>query len=155
TPGQTELIIPARTTTPILTLIVPILGLVQQVPAGTVAPRGTFPGPGTQFVNGTVQRLAAPGALNPFNPFNQDISDGSRGRLAEFGNRILRDETEAVLFTTGVKGENIAGHWNVDTSVTYSSIRDRARDRMSSASRFNEIVNANAAIFDPRNSRYV
>ena len=43
-------------------------------------------------------RIALPGeiatnvpvdAFNPFNPFNQIISGGSRARLAEFGNRLF------------------------------------------------------------------
>src|SRR5204862_290338 len=109
----------------------------------------------TTFINGTVQRMAAPGAFNPFNPFNQDISDGSRARLAEFGNRIIRNRTEAGLFSTGLKAENLGGHWNLDGNFTYSTIRDRARDRMNSASRFNEIIDANAAIFKPASGSYV
>jgi iron complex outermembrane receptor protein len=126
-----------------------------QVAAGSPAPAGTIPGPGTQFINGTVQRLAAPGAFNPFNRFNQDISDGSRGRLAEFGNRILRNETDAFMATTGLKGENVYGKWNFDASLSYSSIRDQTRHRMNSASRFNEIADATSPIFDPRSGAYI
>jgi iron complex outermembrane recepter protein len=155
TPGQPELVIPARTANPILTIVVPALGFVQQVAAGTPAPRGSFPGPGTQFVNGTVQRLAAAGASNPFNPFNQDISGGSRARLAEFGNRIFRNETDAFMVTSGLKAENFKGHWNFDASVSFSSITDHTRNRMNSGSRFNQIVNANSSIFDPRSGSYL
>jgi outer membrane receptor for ferrienterochelin and colicin len=118
-------------------------------------PAGTIPGPGTQFINGTVQRLAAPGAFNPFNPFNQDISDGSRGRLAEFGNRILRNETDAFMATTGIKGENLYGKWNFDASLSYSSIRDQTRHRMNSASAFNEVMDASSPIFNPRSGSYI
>lgn len=155
TPGQVEMIIPARTTNPILTIVDPFFGLIAQVPAGFRVLQGTIPGPGTAFINGTVQRLAAPTAVNPFNPFNQDIADGSRGRLSEFGNRIIRNETDAAMLAVGIKGENVLEKWNFDASFSYSSIRDQTRHRMHSASRFNEIVNANSAIFDPRSTSYV
>lgn len=153
--GQTELIIPARTASPILTLVNPFLGFVLQVPPGYVVPPGSFPGPGTQFVNGTAQRLAAPGAFNPNNPFNQDIADGSRGRLTEFGNRIIRNRTDAVMATAGLKGENIAGRWNFDGSFSYSAIRDRTRNSLVSASRFNDIVNANSPILNRTSSAFI
>ncbi|HVS53248.1 MAG TPA: TonB-dependent receptor [Opitutaceae bacterium] len=155
TPGQVTLVIPARTANPILTIINPLFGIVQTVAAGSRVPSGTVPGLGTQFVNGFVQRLAAPGATNPFNPFNQDIADGSRARLAEFGNRIIQDETSATLFTAGLKGENVAGRWNFDASISYSAIRDHSDLRMPSATRFNEIVNAASPIFDSRNSAFI
>lgn len=153
TPGKVELVIPARTDNPILTLVVPFVAVFQVAP-GTVAPAGSYPGPGTQIVNGRVQRLAAPGAVNPFNPFNQDIADTSRARLAEFGNRILRNETDAVMFTGGVRGENVLDRWNFDASFSYSSIADHTRQRLNSATRFNEMVNANSPIFDPRSPAY-
>ena len=153
--GQTELIIPARTPNPLLTLVNPFLGFVLQVPAGFVVPPGSFPGPGTQFVNGTAQRLAAPGAFNPNNPFNQDIADGSRGRLSEFGNRIIRNRTDAFMTTVGVKGDNLAGRWNFDGSFSYSSIRDETRNSLVSASRFNDIVNANSPIFNRGSSSFI
>jgi iron complex outermembrane recepter protein len=155
TPGQVEMVIPARTNDPILTLISPSLGLMLEVPAGFPALAGTIPGPGTRYINGTVQRLAAPGASNPFNPFNQDIADGSRGRLSEFGNRIIRNETDAVMATAGIKGENLLGRWNFDGSFSYSSIRDQTNHRLNSATRFNELVNARSPIFDPRSSSYI
>ena len=156
TPGQVDLIIPARTAAPILTVEIPVLGGSTTAPAGAVIIPGLyFAGPGTRFVNNTVQRLAAPGAFNPFNPFNQDISDDSRGRLVEFGNRIVRNATEAVMVTAGIKGENVAGKWNFDASLSYSSITDRTSSRFDSATRFNEVVNANSPIFDPRSPRYI
>lgn len=146
--GQTELVIPARTPNPLLTLVNPFIGLVLLVPPGYVVPPGSYPGPGTQFVNGTAQRLAAPGAFNPNNPFNQDIADGSRGRLTEFGNRIIRNRTDAVLAAAGLKADNVAGRWNFDGSFSYSSIRDQTRNSLVSATRFNDIVNAAAPIFN-------
>jgi hypothetical protein len=155
TPGQTGLVIPARTANPILTVINPFQGLLIPVSAGTSVPVGILPGPGTRIINGVVQRLAVTGAFNPFNPFNQDIADGSRGRLAEYGNRIIHNETEAVLAAAGLKGENVAGKWNFDASFSYSEIRDRTDNRMNSASRFNDSVNAASPIFDPRSPSYV
>jgi iron complex outermembrane receptor protein len=155
TPGQTELVIPARTANPILTVYFPALGILQQVAAGTAIPRGWIPGLGTQIVNGTAQRLAPAGATNPFNPFNQDIADTSRARLVDFGNRITRDKTDAFMFTSGIKGENIAGKWNFDAAFSYSSIEEHRRARMVSATRFNQVVNANSPIFNPQSPAYI
>ena len=43
-------------------------------------------------------RLDCPlNAFNPFNPFEQIISGGSRARLAEFGNRKIDSEVDAFL----------------------------------------------------------
>lgn len=155
TPGQTELVIPARTANPILTVYFPLFGILQPVAPGTAIPRGWVPGLGTKIVNGIAQRLAPAGATNPFNPFNQDIADTSRARLAEFGNRIIRNETRAAMFTTGIKGDNIAGRWNFDAAFSFSSIAEQRRARLVSATRFNEIVNAASPIFDPRSPSYL
>lgn len=155
TPGKSELVIPARTANPILTLIAPSLGIMQQVPAGVLAPAGTIPGPGTRIVNGRVQRIAAAGAFNAFNPFNQDIAGGSRARLAEFGNRLLAFETDALMIAAGIKAENVAGKWNFDLSFSHSAIDDKSHHRYASATRFNQIVNAGSALFDPRSAAYL
>ncbi|HYC71841.1 MAG TPA: TonB-dependent receptor [Opitutaceae bacterium] len=145
TSGQVQLIIPARTATPILTYN---LGGVQTtVAAGAAVPAGATPGPGTKFVNGMAQRLAPEGAFNPFNPFNQDISGGSRARFAEFGNRIFRNQTDAFMFATGIKGESIMDKWNADLNFSYSSIRDTSRNTLNSSSSFNRILNANDSFF--------
>ena len=45
----------------------------------------------------------SPDAYNPFNPFEQIISGGTRARLADFGNRLIDNENIAELFTVGVK----------------------------------------------------
>ena len=100
-------------------------------------------------------RAAVAGAYNPFNPFNIDITGGTRARLAEFGNRIFRNQTDATLITTGVKGENIAGKWNFDAGYSYSSIKDTSRNTLVSASRFNRLLNANDAFFQPGNPAYL
>jgi outer membrane receptor protein involved in Fe transport len=155
TPFQVDVVIPARTANPILTVINPFFGIMLDVPAGLPIPAGWIPGPGTRIANGTAQRLAAPGAVNPFNPFNQDISDSSRGRLVEFGNRVVRGETDALMASIGLKGENIAGKWNFDGSYNFSLIRDHTRSTMTSATRFNELVNANSPIFNPASGSFV
>src|SRR5436190_648689 len=46
-------------------------------------------------------------AFNPFNPFQQIISGGTRARLADFGNRLFDNETDAWLSTIGVKGDKL------------------------------------------------
>jgi hypothetical protein len=46
-------------------------------------------------------------AFNPFNPFNQIISGGTRARIFDFGNRLIDTENEAQLATIGVKGDNV------------------------------------------------
>jgi iron complex outermembrane receptor protein len=120
----TELVIPARTTSPL------------------AGPDGRT-------------RVAVAGAFNPFNPFNQDITGGSRARLAEFGNRIFRNQTDATLITAGLKGQNIVGKWNFDAGYSYSSIRDTSRNTLVSSSRFNRLLNANDAFFNPASSEYL
>lgn len=127
---------------------------------------GNFSGSGTELVipartasplvgpDGRA-RVAAAGAFNPFNPFNQDITGGTRARLAEFGNRIYRNQTDAMLITAGLRGENIAGKWNFDSGYTHSSIRDTSRNTLVSSSRFNRLLNANDSFFRPGSADYL
>jgi hypothetical protein len=150
--GQVELVIPARTSTPILTVIEG--GVPRQVAAGTAVPSGAIPGSGTKFINGLVQRAAVAGAFNPLNPFNQDITGGTRARFAEFGNRIYRNETDAFSIATGVKADRILGKWNVDVGYSYSQIKDTSRNSLDSISRFNRLVNAADSLFSPGSSDY-
>lgn len=142
TVGSAQLVIPARTSSPILTVIDRGTHEMRQVAAGSAIPANTEPGPGTRFTDGAVQRLATAGASNPFNPFNQDIAGGTRARLADFGNRLFHHRTEATRLTLGLKGENIAGEWNFDAGYSHSSIRDTTRRALVSASRFNRLLNA-------------
>ena len=52
------------------------------------------------------------------------ISGGSRARLAEFGNRLFDNETDAFLSTVGVKGDKLFdGTWGYDGVFRYSTIR--------------------------------
>src|SRR5438128_1212903 len=56
-------------------------------------------------------------AFNPFNPFEQIISGGTRARLAEFGNRLFDNETDAWLSTVGVRGDKLFdGTWGYDAA---------------------------------------
>lgn len=124
TPGQIEVVIPARTASPLPT------------------------------TDGRT-RAAPVGAYNPFNPFNEDISGSSRFRLAEFGNRILRDTSESFLATAGLRGQNILDKFNFDAGIRYSEIAARSNDKFVSASKFNQIMNANDPIFNPASPSYI
>lgn len=127
---------------------------------------GNFSGSGTELVipartpnplplaDGRA-RAAVAGAYNPFNPFNIDITGGTRARLAEFGNRIFRNETDAFLATFGLRGENVMDKWNFDVGLSYSEIQDTARNTLVSSSRFNRLMNANDPIFNPASSQFI
>ncbi|HVU23964.1 MAG TPA: TonB-dependent receptor plug domain-containing protein [Opitutus sp.] len=146
TPGQTTLVIPARTANPILTVI-DGSGAMSQIAAGTPLPDGYTTGPGTLVdVNGLVQRVAVAGAYNPNNPYNQDITDGTRFRMKEFGNRIFHDTNEAIMATLGVRGENIMDAFNFDAGFRYSEIAFRSKDTLVSTSKFNQVVNQNSTL---------
>ncbi|MBL9200027.1 MAG: TonB-dependent receptor, partial [Opitutaceae bacterium] len=155
TTGQTSLVIPARTANPTLTIIDLLTGQFLSVLSGFPVRVGMFPGPGTRFVNGTAQRLAPAGASNPFNPFNQDISGDSRGRLVELGNRLVRSRHDASMATAGIKADNVAGKWNFDAAIAASRVREVSRNRGTSATRLNEVLNAASPIFNPGSPRYI
>ncbi len=95
------------------------------------------------------------GAYNPNNPFQQVFSDGSRFRLAEFGNRVQEDDVDSFLGRVGVKGSDIAGKWFYDFGANYSRIEAKTKSNQASASRFNRILNANDPIFNPDSSEYI
>jgi iron complex outermembrane receptor protein len=96
------------------------------------------------------------GAFNPFNPFQQIISGGTRARLVEFGNRLLDRETNAFFSTLGVRGEKLfGGSWGYDASFRYSQIKNTSTDTLASASRFNRILNAADPIFDPTSAQFI
>ena len=89
-------------------------------------------------------------AFNPFNPFKQIISGGTRARIFDFGNRLIDTENEAWLATAGVKGDKVFGsNWGYDGAFRYSQIYTISQIQTASASRFNRIMNANDPIFDP------
>src|SRR5437762_3867787 len=88
-------------------------------------------------------------AFNPFNPFEQIISGGSRARLAEFGNRLFDNETDAWLSTIGIKGDKLFdGSWGYDTGFCYSQLKNIQTGINLSASRFNIILNKAVPLFD-------
>jgi iron complex outermembrane recepter protein len=127
TPGQSTIVIPARTPNPILTA--------------------------SETANG--RRTAAPGAFNPFNPFNQDISGGSRIRLAEWGNRVYRNRNTAFAVTGGIKFDNIMDKWNLDAGIRYGQIDNNGRAKLIATSRFLRALNANDPIFNPASPSYI
>ena len=95
-------------------------------------------------------------AFNPFNPFQQIISGGTRARLAEFGNRLFDNETDAWLSTIGIKGDKLFdGSWGYDTGFRYSQLKNIQTGQQVSISRFNRILNAADPIFDPNSSEFI
>ena len=96
------------------------------------------------------------GAFNPFNPFQQIISGGTRSRLAEFGNRNVDNETDAYFSTIGLKGDKLFdGSWGYTASFRYSQIKNTATGNRVSSSRFNRIMNAADPIFNPTSTQYI
>ena len=76
-------------------------------------------------------------AFNPFNPFEQIISGGSRARLAEFGNRLFDRETDAFLTTLGLKGDKLFdGNWGYDAAFRYSQVKNALTGTQVSIERF-------------------
>ena len=89
-----------------------------------------------------------PDAFNPFNPFNQIISGGSRARLLEFGNRLFDNTTDSFLVTLGARGDKLFdGTWGYDFGFRYSQVKATEHDTLVSTSRFNQILNQNDPIF--------
>jgi outer membrane receptor protein involved in Fe transport len=122
------------------------------IPAHTANPAGTTPFGGPTYAETGV----TPGAYNPFNPFEQIISGGSRARLAEFGNRLFDNETEAYLSTIGIKGDKLFnGTWGYDAGFRYSEIKNSQTGTQVSISRFNRILNQADPIFNPASSEYI
>ena len=82
--------------------------------------------PGPTLGGPTYEETGVPlGAFNPFNPFQQIISGGTRARLIEFGNRIIDNETDAFFSTLGLKGDKLFdGNWGYDASFRYSQITE-------------------------------
>jgi iron complex outermembrane receptor protein len=122
------------------------------IPPRVPNPAGTTPFGGPTYAETGV----TPGAFNPFNPFNQIISGGSRARLAEFGNRLFDNETDAVLATLGFRGDKLFdGTWGYDTGFRYSQLKNTQTGTQVSTSRFNRILNQADPIFDPKSPQYI
>jgi outer membrane receptor protein involved in Fe transport len=113
--------------------------------------------PGPTLGGPTYQGTGVPaGAFNPFNPFQQIISGGTRARLIEFGDRIINNETDAFFSTLGLKGDRLFdGSWGYDASFRYSQIKNTSQNTVQSASRFNRILNAADPIFDPTSTQFI
>ena len=122
------------------------------IPPRVPNPAGTTPFGGPTYAETGV----TPGAYNPFNPFNQIISGGTRARLAEFGNRIFDNESDAYLATLGFRGDKLFnGTWGYDTGFRYSQIKNTTTGQQVSISRFNRILNQADPIFRPGSSEYI
>jgi iron complex outermembrane receptor protein len=122
------------------------------IPPRVANPAGTTPFGGPTYAETGV----TPGAFNPFNPFNQIISGGTRARLAEFGNRKFDNESDAWLGTIGFKGDKLFnGTWGYDTGFRYSQIRNTTTGTQVSISRFNRILNQADPIFNPTSGQYI
>jgi iron complex outermembrane recepter protein len=89
-------------------------------------------------------------AFNPFNPFNQIISGGSRARILEFGNRLFDNTSDSFLVTLGARGDKLFdGTWGYDFGFRYSQVKNTEHDTLVSTSRYNQILNQNSAVFGP------
>jgi outer membrane receptor protein involved in Fe transport len=122
------------------------------IPPRVANPAGTTPFGGPTYAATGV----TPGAFNPFNPFNQIISGGTRARLAEFGNRLFDNESEAWLATLGFRGDKLFdGTWGYDTGFRYSQIKNTTTGTQVSISRFNRILNQADPIFNPGSPEYI
>ena len=122
------------------------------IPPRVANPAGTTPFGGPTYAETGV----TPGAFNPSNPFNQIISGGTRARLAEFGNRLFDNESDAWLATLGFKGDKLFdGTWGYDTGFRYSQIKNTTTGTQVSISRFNRILNQADPIFNPASSEYI
>jgi iron complex outermembrane receptor protein len=96
------------------------------------------------------------GAFNPFNPFQQIISGGSRARIADFGNRLFDNENEAWLTTIGIKGDKLFdGSWGYDAAFRYSQILNISRTQDVAGPRYEQILNGNDPIFNPTSSTFI
>src|SRR5437773_5458969 len=96
------------------------------------------------------------GAFNPFNPFQQIISGGTRARFADFGNRLIDNENVAERFVVGVKGDKLFnGTWGYDGGFMYSQEVQYSKFQGVNAPRYERILNANDSLFNPSSSDFI
>src|SRR5438874_207404 len=96
------------------------------------------------------------GAFNPFNPFEQIISGGTRARFADFGNRLIDNENIAERFTVGVKGDKLFnGTWGYDAGFMYSQIEQISSFQGVNGPRYEQILNANDPLFNPTSATFI
>jgi iron complex outermembrane recepter protein len=152
---QTHTELAPSATGPFLAVGSTILAIPPQHPVDAINPATGQP----YGVEGglSAAKVSAPaGAYNPFNPFQQFISGGTSARLAEFGNRLINNETDAFMTTLGLKGDRLFdGTWGYDIGFRYSQIRNTATGTFVSGVLFDRILNANDPIFDPGSSQYI
>ena len=87
-------------------------------------------------------------AFNPFNPFNQIISGGSRARFLEFGNRLIDSVTDNFMATLGLRGDKLFdGTWGYDGGFHYNNIKVTQTGQFISSSRLTQILNQNSPVF--------
>jgi iron complex outermembrane receptor protein len=122
-----------------------------------VPPTTPFPGGVPPFGGPSPGSVGlSPTAFNPFNPFEQIISGGSRARIADFGNRIIDNENIAERFTVGVKGDKLFdGSWGYDAGFMYSQIQQISQIRSVNGPRFEQILNGADPLFDPTASTFI
>ena len=76
--------------------------------------------------------------------------------MAEFGNRLFDNESDAFLATLGVRGDKLFdGNWGYDLGYRYSQIKNTSSGSLVSTSRYNRILNANDAIFNPASDQFI
>src|SRR5437879_3994415 len=121
-----------------------------------VPPREAFTGE-PPFGGPTYAEVGAPvGAFNPWNPFEQIISGGSRARIFDFGNRKFDNENVAERFTVGVKGDKLFnGTWGYDGAFMYSQVEQIEKGQVTDGGRVNRIMNAHDPLFDPTSSEFI
>jgi iron complex outermembrane receptor protein len=122
------------------------------IPPNHPLPGGVAP-PGTP----SAAEVGMPaGAFNPFNPFEQIISGGSRARIADFGNRLFDEENVAERFTVGVKGDKLFnGTWGYDGAFMYSQFQQIQQIQDVNGPRFEQILNANDSLFNPASATFI
>ena len=122
------------------------------IPPNHPLPGGVAP-PGTP----SAAEVGMPaGAFNPFNPFEQIISGGSRARVADFGNRLFDNENIAERFTVGVKGDKLFnGTWGYDGAFMYSQFQQIQQIQDVNGPRFEQILNANDSLFNPASATFI
>jgi iron complex outermembrane receptor protein len=126
-------------------------------PTVFVPPNHPFPGGVPPFGGPTAAEVGmSPDAFNPFNPFEQIISGGSRARIFDFGNRLFDNENVAERFTVGAKGDKLFnGTWGYDGAFMYSQVTQYAKTQSINAPRFERIMNAADPLFNPTSSQFI
>src|SRR5437870_2280960 len=122
-----------------------------------IPPNHPFPGGVPPFGGPSPAEVGMqPNGFNPFNPFEQIISGGSRARLFDFGNRLIDNENIAERFTVGVKGDKLFnGTWGYDGAFMYSQVQQIAKFQSVNGPRFERILNAADPLFDPTSTEFI